>query len=86
MLVKLTPVVNFINILQAAFEPIFFRQKVIKPNCNWTKASKALLNKKGDISIAYIDDVTSCFLEAFREEPGGPLLSPIVLTFFKSKK
>jgi len=27
MLMKLTPVVNFINTLQAAFEPIFFWQK-----------------------------------------------------------
>jgi len=26
--------VNFINILQAAFALIFFRQKITKPNCN----------------------------------------------------
>jgi len=31
---KLTPVVYFINILLAAFAPIFFGQKVTKPNCN----------------------------------------------------
>jgi hypothetical protein len=34
MLVKLTPAVNFIIILQAAFVPIFFCQKNTKPNCN----------------------------------------------------
>jgi len=28
------PVVNFINILRAAFVPIFFCQKITKPNCN----------------------------------------------------
>jgi len=34
MLVKYTTVVNFTNILQAAFAPIFFSQKITKPNCN----------------------------------------------------
>jgi hypothetical protein len=34
MLVKLTHVFNFINILQAAFAPIFLGQKNLKPNCN----------------------------------------------------
>jgi len=34
MLMKLTPVVNFINILQAAFAPILLHQKNTKPNCN----------------------------------------------------
>jgi len=29
-----SPVVNFINILQAAFAPIFFHQKIKKQNCN----------------------------------------------------
>jgi len=33
MLVKLTIVVNFINILLAAFAPIFLHQKITKPNC-----------------------------------------------------
>jgi len=28
------PVVNFINILQAAFAPIFLRKKIAKTNCN----------------------------------------------------
>jgi len=28
MLMKLTPIVNFINILQTAFAPIFLRQKL----------------------------------------------------------
>jgi len=32
MLVKLTPVVNFINILLAAFVPIFFAKKITKQN------------------------------------------------------
>jgi len=31
MLMKLTPVVNFINILQAAFALIFFCQTITKP-------------------------------------------------------
>jgi len=34
ILMKLTPVVNFINILQAAFAPIFFFQKITKPEYN----------------------------------------------------
>jgi len=38
MLVKVTTGVNFINILQAAFAPIFFFQKIIKPICNYRKA------------------------------------------------
>jgi hypothetical protein len=39
MLIKLTPVVNFTNILQTAFAPIFFQQKIALPNWNqftWT--------------------------------------------------
>jgi len=32
--VNFVPEVNFINILRAAFSPIFFRQKITKPNCN----------------------------------------------------
>jgi len=43
MLMKLTPVVNLINILQAAFVPIFWRQKIRKPNCNKRKALKNTL-------------------------------------------
>jgi len=34
MIVKLTPVVNFTNILQAVFFSIIFRQKIAKLNCN----------------------------------------------------
>jgi hypothetical protein len=30
---KLTTIVNFTNILQAAFVPLFFQQKIAKPNC-----------------------------------------------------
>jgi hypothetical protein len=29
-----TEEINFINILQPSFEPIFFRQKFSNPNCN----------------------------------------------------
>jgi len=32
------PVVNFRNILQADFAPIFFAKKLQKPNCKWIKA------------------------------------------------
>jgi len=34
ILVKSTPLVNFMNILRAAFAPIFFRQKITKQSCN----------------------------------------------------
>jgi len=34
MLMKFIPVVNFINILQGAFAPIFLSQKITKPNCD----------------------------------------------------
>jgi hypothetical protein len=42
MLVKLTPGVNFINILQVPFAPIFLCQKIPKPR---EKQRKALLYK-----------------------------------------
>jgi len=45
-LMKWTPVLNFINILQAAFAPIFFCQKITKPNCNITKDSKSTFLQK----------------------------------------
>ncbi len=32
--IKKSNLVNFINILRAAFALIFYRQKIIKPNCN----------------------------------------------------
>jgi len=38
LLVKLTPGVNFITILQAAFAPLFLHQKITKPNCYYRKA------------------------------------------------
>jgi len=41
-----TPVVNFINILQAAFAPIFLCQKIAKPNCNEKKAAQNTLVQK----------------------------------------
>jgi len=46
MLIKLTPLVNFINILGAAFAQIFFCQKFTKPNRNLKKAAQNTLNKK----------------------------------------
>jgi len=50
MLVKLTPVVNLINILQAAFAPIFLRQKTKKKKqsqiLSRDKLCKTLLYKK----------------------------------------
>jgi len=46
--VKLTTVVNFINILQAVFAPILFCQKITNPNCiTREKLSKALSYQKG---------------------------------------
>jgi len=39
-LMKLTPLVNFINILLAAFAPIFLCQKITKPNRNLRKAAQ----------------------------------------------
>jgi len=33
-------VVNFINILRAAFAPIFLCQKITNPNCTYGKASQ----------------------------------------------
>jgi hypothetical protein len=40
------PVVNFINILGAAFAPIFFCQKVTKPNSNLRKGAQSTCMKK----------------------------------------
>jgi hypothetical protein len=47
ILMKLTPVFNFINILRAAFASIFLCQKTTKPNCNEIKAVQTLLYQKG---------------------------------------
>jgi len=46
MLMKLTPVFNFTNILQAAFAPIFLCRKVTKPNCYLREASKSTFVQK----------------------------------------
>ncbi len=40
------PGVNFTNILQAAFAPIFFSQKITEPNCKKKNALLTLWNKK----------------------------------------
>ena len=45
-LVKLTPGVNITNILQAAFLPLSFCQKITNTNCKYRKAVKTLLYKK----------------------------------------
>jgi len=42
IMVKLTPVVNFNNILWAVFEPISFPQKITNTNCKHRKAAKTL--------------------------------------------
>jgi hypothetical protein len=46
MLAKLTLVVNFINILRAAFAPIFFLLKLQSQTATKEKLRKALLYKK----------------------------------------
>ena len=38
--------VNFTNILQAAFAPLFFCQKYTMPNCKYKKAAQNTFNKK----------------------------------------
>jgi len=43
----MTPVVNFTNILWGVFLPIFFCQKIAKPNCNYRKsANNTFIQKK----------------------------------------
>jgi len=46
MLVKFTVVVNFTNIFEAAFELIFFCQKITNPNCKHMKTLKNTFNMK----------------------------------------
>jgi hypothetical protein len=40
------PGVNFTNILRAALAPIFFCQKITKPNCNLRKATQNIFVQK----------------------------------------
>ncbi len=40
MLIKLTPFINFTNILRAAFSPILYHLKITKPSCEWRKAAQ----------------------------------------------
>jgi len=35
------PIINFTNVLQAIFAPIFFCQKITNPNCNKRKTAKS---------------------------------------------
>jgi len=46
MWMKLTPVVNFIHILQAAFAPIFLHQKLQSQTVSREKQCKTLLYEK----------------------------------------
>jgi len=46
MLMKLKPVVNFINILQAAFAPISLCQKITKPSSNKKKSAQSTFVQK----------------------------------------
>jgi len=43
---KFTPVIDFTNISQAAFELIFFCQKITSTNCRWRQAAQNSLYKK----------------------------------------
>jgi len=45
MLVILTPVISFTNILQAAFALVFICQRITKLNCNKRKAAQSTLKK-----------------------------------------
>ncbi len=49
MLAKLTPVVNFINILQAAFVPIFLRQKLQSQTVFREKLKKHFCTKNASV-------------------------------------
>jgi hypothetical protein len=46
MMTKLIPIVNLINILQAAIALIFLHQKITKPNCRLKKSSTKHLYEK----------------------------------------
>jgi len=46
LLMKLTPVVNFINILGAPFFTMFFQRKITNTNCNYKKLQKQYRIKK----------------------------------------
>jgi hypothetical protein len=45
-LMKFTTGVNFINTLRATFVPIFLRQKITKPKCNYRKAVQSIFVQK----------------------------------------
>jgi hypothetical protein len=47
MLLKLAPAISFINILQAAFGPIFLRQKIQSQTVSREKLCKTLSYKNG---------------------------------------
>jgi len=46
MLMKFTPVVDFTNIFEAVFMPIFFQQKIAEPKCNKRKAAQNISVQK----------------------------------------
>jgi len=59
-LVKVTPAVNFINILQASFEPISFGQKITKPKLQAHKSyAKQFCMKWCSENVGEIDTCNS---------------------------
>jgi hypothetical protein len=57
----LPPVVDFANILQAAFVPILFYQQITKPNCKKKKLSKILLYKKAAQNCHLVSIIPTSF-------------------------
>jgi len=62
MLVKLTPVVIFINILWANFAPIFLRQKNYKAK-PWTNCSQTVIREKLCKALSYKKDVPNMLVK-----------------------
>jgi len=58
MLMKWTPLIDFINILQAAFGPIFLRKKNQSQTVIREKLRKALSYKKGVSNVDEIDTLS----------------------------
>jgi len=58
MLMKMTPGVNFINILCTPFVPIFLCQKITQPKCNKRKAAQSTFLHK--VSSKDVDENDTC--------------------------
>jgi len=58
MLIKLTPVVNFINILRAASLPIFFQQKIKGQSSIREQLRRALLVQNRHTKS--VDEIDTC--------------------------